>query len=114
MFVSFEKYQKGEAYCLSHCEERSVRAFTDCLRKVCSMTLFVLFQTGSKGAGKSGLAYTPYQDSALKGAKRHGGVPADKLICAVRAGDNDRLFGYIDDHVFYVLWFDSHHRIVPV
>lgn len=111
--VSFEKHVSGGKFCLGDCEERSVRSFTDCLRKLCSLTLFQLHQTMGKGANKTGLAYTPYDDHALKGATRPSTVPADRKICSVRAGSDDRLFGFIDDHVFFVLWFDPNHDIVP-
>ena len=114
LLVSFEKYEKGNPFCLSICEERSVKSFTDCLRKICSMTLFMLYETSRKGKGKTGLSYTPYSDDSLKGAKRPDNIPASQRICGVREGDDDRLFGYSEDHVFFVIWFDSHHKVVPL
>lgn len=113
LVVSFEKYRKGE-FCLSDCERPAVKGFADCLRMLCSLTYQQLLLQSSKGPGKRGLNPTLYDDGDLKGARRPAHVPSHHRICGVRAGDDDRLFGYFVGSVFYVLWFDSHHEIVPV
>ena len=111
--VSFEKYSKGGDYCLSECEQRAVRGFADGLRILCSLTRQDLMLQSSKGPGKRGLNPTPYPDHALT-AKRPNTIPTDSRIIGMRAGDDDRMFGYFVENVFFILWFDSHHRIVPV
>ncbi len=70
--------------------------------------------SGRKGEGKTGLNCTPYKDSDMRKVSRPSSVGDEVQMLGLRAGSAGRLFGYYADHVFYVLWFDSHHEIVPV
>lgn len=112
--VSFMRVTAGADFCLSVCTQDEVRGYVDCLRQLTMMTWQQVLQTSRKGPGKTGLAYTRYPDDALKRVGRPAWLSRDIDICAVRASERTRLYGYYLNHVFYVLWFDREHCIVPV
>lgn len=112
--LSFTYYEPGEAYCLSLCTRDTIRHYKDCVRKMTTMTWNELLQTGGKGKNKTGLAWTVYADDALKRVSRPSNIPKDVDICAVRASEKSRLFGFRQQATFYVLWYDRDHEIVPV
>lgn len=85
----------------------------DSLRILTTLTWQQVLQSGGKGPNKAGLAYTVYSDDALKGAKRPARLSPDVQIAALRAGQKARVFGAYFEHVFYALWFDPNHKIVP-
>jgi hypothetical protein len=85
----------------------------DCLRKLTTMTWHQVLDTGGKGGNKHGLGHTPYNDHTLKGAKRPSGISEDLKISAVRASQKYRVYGFYLNHIFYILWFDRNHEIVP-
>lgn len=72
-------------------------------------------QTGGRGSDgyKHGLAYTPYDDSALQHVTRPPWLSPDVKICSVRVTRRYRIFGALMEHVFYLLWFDYDHEIAP-
>lgn len=112
--VSFKYYQPGGDFCLSICTRDEVRAAIDCLRLLTTMTWMQVFQSGGRGGNKAGLGYTTYDDHALRGVTRPPTVSAEVFIGAIRASQKFRIFGCCIEHVFYVLWFDREHKIVPV
>lgn len=77
------------------------------------MTWQQVLETAGKGENKAGLAYTPYEDDALKGVSRPMRLSPEIKIAGVRASSELRVFGAYHDHVFYILWFDRRHEIVP-
>src|SRR5258708_2716579 len=108
--VSFKHCEAGARYCLSHCQADEVRAAIDCLRKLGILTHRQVIQQGGKE--KTGLAYTPYSDAALKGVQNPK-ISPDVRVAGVRATQKMRIFGCVLDHIFFVLWFDRNHEIVP-
>jgi hypothetical protein len=71
-----------------------------------------VLQTGGKSGKKAGLGFTNYDDSALQTVTRPPNLAQEIKISGVRAGRGPRLFGAYIRHVYYVLWFDPHHKIV--
>jgi hypothetical protein len=69
--------------------------------------------TGGKGGKKTGLGCTPYADNDLRGVKRPILVSPELTIIGLRASQKMRVFGVYVEQVFYVLWFDPNHEIVP-
>jgi hypothetical protein len=105
----------GSEHCISNCVKDQLLEIGDCLRQLTTLSWNQILQQGGKGGpNKTGLAYTTYQDSALRTVKRPPQLAADMKIGAVRASQAFRIFGSYKDHVFYVLWFDRQHKIVPV
>jgi hypothetical protein len=111
--VSFRHYDAGGPHCLMHCNPDEVRLFLDCFRRLSSMSFYDVLQSGRKGAGKTGLNHTNYDDSAFQGATRPVTIPRDVRLCGMRAGSDRRVFGFFHERVFYVLWFDPAHRLIP-
>jgi hypothetical protein len=111
--ISFRYFAPGDNHCLSHCIRDEVRHSTDCMRKLTTMGWQQVLQSGGKGEHKAGLAYTEYSDSDLKGVSRPPALSRDIKIAAVRVSQGMRMFGGYHQHVFYVLWFDRNHAIVP-
>jgi len=111
--VSYRHYDPGGQYCLSNCTRDEIREYKDCVRMLTQLTWNqVLLQSG-KGQHKAGLAYTPYRDSDLKGASRPATVSPQLQISAVRGSQKMRLFGVRQGTVYYILWYDRTHSIVP-
>jgi len=98
---------------LSHCAKDDVRQVADCLRQLTTIPWEDVRQSGGRGSNKVGLGYTPYKDSDLKHVHRPPEFSRDISIAGVRATQKMRIFGGYQDHVFYLLWFDPDHEIVP-
>lgn len=111
--VSFKSVTAGDSFCLSHCTQDEVREVVDCLRQLTTNSWQQVLQSGGKGQNKAGLAYSPYNDDAIKKVTRPAWLSQDIKIAAVRATQKMRVFGVYIDHVFFVLWFDREHAIVP-
>lgn len=111
--LSFRYSVAGSAFCLSRAGRDEVRAAPDCLRKLTTLTRLQVLSQGGKGANKTGLAWTVYDAAALRGAGRPPELPSGVRIGAVRAGQKSRVFGAHDAGVFYMLFFDPDHQIVP-
>jgi hypothetical protein len=111
--VSFRYIAAGAEHCLSKCIEDDVREVMDCLRQLTTLTWMQVLQTAGKGENKAGLAYTPYGDDSLKGVSRPQNLSPEIRIAGIRASQRVRVFGAYRDHVFYLLWFDKDHSIVP-
>lgn len=112
--VSFKHVQPGDKFCLSLCEREEVQSACKCLQLMTTMNWSDVLKTGGKGPNKTGLAYTPYQDNALRRVQRPLSVSPELTISGVRASQKMRIFGVYINHIFYVLWFDPNHEIVPV
>jgi hypothetical protein len=112
--VSYRYIKVGDRYCLSQCKRDEVKAYKSCLQKLTSRTWSQVLETGGRSGTKTGLAHTNYQDSVLRKVTRPRELSQELKISAVRASEEARLFGAYGDGVYYVLWFDPHHEIVPV
>ena len=112
--LSFKHTEPGEIYCLSHCDADEVREAIGCLRQLCTLEWIQVLQTAGKGDKKAGLGYTRYDDDALRNVGRPGWLSEDVKISGIRASRKMRIFGVYIDHIFYVLWFDRNHDIIPV
>jgi hypothetical protein len=112
--LSYKFVDVGGDFCLSQSEQDEVRGVSDCLRKMTTLTWQQVLQQGGKGPNKTGLAYTTYKDIDLRGVTRHAQLSPDIPIAGVRASEKSRVFGAYINHVWYVLWFDPKHSIVPV
>lgn len=112
--LSFEHVQPGAKHCLSLCLKDELKDISDCLRQLTTLTWQMILEQGGKGPGhKKGLAYTNYPDRVLRTVTRPTRLSPEVGIGAVRASRGSRVFGAYKDHVFYVLWFDRTHEIVP-
>lgn len=112
--ISFRYVCAGADYCLSKFEADDVREVMDCLRQLTTLTWMQVLQQGGKGENKTGLGYTPYADEILKHVSRPKNLSPDVSIAGIRASQRLRIFGAYQDHVFYLLWFDRDHSIVPI
>jgi hypothetical protein len=111
--LSYRYFAAGGSYCLSHCTKNDVRASMDCFRMLTTKSWAEVLQSGGKHGAKAGLGYTPYEDHAIKGARRPPELSPDVGIVGVRATQKMRIFGAYMNHVFYIIWFDPDHGIVP-
>jgi hypothetical protein len=112
--LSFKHYDtKTNRFCLSECERQQLRDVADALRQLTTLTFQQVLQQGGRGENKVGLAYTPYLDSSLNKVTRPATISPDITIAGIRASQGGRVFGAYINHVFYVLWFDRGHDIVP-
>jgi hypothetical protein len=103
--------KKGDRYCLSCSESRELPDVVDCLRQLTTLSFLDVMKTG--GGERVGLGYTPYRDDELRGVTRPSGLDPDVQIAGVRATQRYRIFGAHKEGVFYLLWFDRSHDIVP-
>lgn len=78
------------------------------------MTWQQVLQSGGKGERKAGLGFTEYDDTSLRKVTRPTRLSPEIKIAGIRVDQKMRLFGAYHDHVFYVLWFDPEHAIIPV
>lgn len=78
------------------------------------MTWTDVFRTGGKQPqSRTGLHWTVYPNSALRGVTRPANLSPDVRIVGIRASERQRIFGAHLDDAFYVIWFDRCHGIVP-
>lgn len=111
--LSFEYIKAGNDFCLSRSEKTEIKEVIDCLRQLTAMPWYSVLSTGGKAGKKDGLGHTLYEDSELCCVKRPDQISKDIRISAVRASAKYRVFGFYLDHVYYLLWFDRNHKIVP-
>ncbi len=112
--VSFRHVvQPGDRFCLSTFHHDEVREVVDCLRQLNTLTWQQVLQQSGKGPHKAGLAYTLYPDHALQRVSRPSIISPEIRIAAIRASQKIRVFGVYIEHVFYILWFDRNHEIIP-
>ena len=110
--ISFRYVKPGDRFCLSHCGRDQVKAYKDLLRRLTTVEWRDVLSTSTKNkANKTGFGYTSYKDTDLRAA-RPGSLDKGIQISGVRASGKARLFGAYKDGVYYVLWFDSEHKIV--
>jgi hypothetical protein len=111
--VSFRYVEVGKRHCLSHCTQDEVRHYKNCLRILTTLPWKDVLASGGHGENKAGLSHTPYKDYVLTGVRRPQTLSRDLGISAVRATQKARLFGAYGDGIYYILWFDRNHEIVP-
>jgi hypothetical protein len=110
--LSFKHCESGGRYCLSLCEEDEIRAAINCLQKLGELTWQQVLMQGGKIPYKTGLAHTQYPDDALRGVTKPF-ISKDIQIAGLRASQRMRVFGFYLSHIFFILWFDRSHEIVP-
>lgn len=111
--VSFKHFDHGGHHCFQHCNNDELRQVMDCLRQLTIMSWLQVRNTGGKRGKKTGLGFTPYGDGDLNGVNRPATLSSDLQIVGVRGTDKMRVYGAHSDGVFYLLWFDRNHQIVP-
>jgi hypothetical protein len=112
--LSFEHVAPGSQHCISECTKDELKDILDCLRQLTTLTWNqILQQRGNSPGHRKGLAFTTYPDTALRTVTRPIRFAQEIAIGAVRASRGGRVFGGYKSHVFYVLWFDRSHQIVP-
>ena len=112
--LSFIYVKPGDLHCICLCQKDELKEISNCFRKLTTLTWTQVLQQGGKHGNKTGLGYTVYDDSDLRTVKRPAGLSQEIAIGAVRASQKSRVFGGHKNHIFYVLWFDRNHEIVPV
>ena len=110
--LSFQHRHDGNDFCLHFCNQAEVKQIVDAFWKLTTLSWRQVLQQG--GGNKTGLACTLYEDEALRKVTRPAWLSDDVKIAAGRASRKIRIFGAYVDHVFYVIWFDRNHEIVPV
>ena len=111
--LSFEYIKAGKGFCLSHSDKNEIKEVMDCLRQLTVMSWYDVLGTGGKKGRKDGLAHTYYDDNLLCCVRRPERVSRDIRISAVRASSKYRVFGFYFEHIYYLLWFDRNHKIIP-
>lgn len=111
--VSFEHIAPGGSHCISLCERDELKEIADCLRQLTILTWSQILQQGGRRGQKVGLAWTPYNDAILRTVTRPQRLDRAVGIGAIRASQAIRVFGGYNNQIFYVLWFDRNHEIVP-
>ena len=106
--VSFKHTQINKGLCLSTCTADQIRGALNSLRIATSLSWPELFQTGRKGAGKTGLNFEKIPTASLKVA-RPSEVSEDETILSIRASGRFRILGYRRTDAFHILWFDPNH-----
>lgn len=99
--------------CFKDCDAQELKGVLDCFRKLTSMSWQDVLKQGGKRGNKTGLAYTLYEDSALKGVKRPPSIDSEFRISSLRVSDKFRIFGVYAEHVYHPIWFDRNHEICP-
>jgi len=78
-----------------------------------TMSRIDLFKTGGKNGNKAGLGFTKYPDGQLRKVKRPPNMDVNIDIYGVRAGQKFRILGGFSENIFFLLWFDPNHKIIP-
>lgn len=112
--LSYRYAEVGGTFCLSKSRQEEVIQVMDCLRRLTTLTWQQVLDSGRRGEGKAGLNCTRYPDNSLRRVSRPSELSPDVPIVGVRASAKYRVFGAYLEHVFYILWFDRNHDIVPV
>ena len=109
--VSFRHAAIGGEYCLSACNADQLRSVANTLRVMTTLSWQEIYRSARKGVGKSGLAWTPYHDRAIR-RPRPDTIPAEVKLAGIRVSEKFRILGYRLEDTFYVIWFDPSHKLV--
>lgn len=109
--LSFKYVDPGGEFCLSKCNSREVKQYKECLKKICTYTVQMLYSQSGKGKNAQGLAFEKINESTLTVARRPESLDRSMHISSVRANQGMRLYLTQKGCVFYVLWFDRSHAI---
>lgn len=109
--LSFRHTQVG-SYCLSDCNKMTTKKMLACLVKAHRHTWGQLYDKGGRPGDKVGLAFTEYEDHALRKVRRPDKLPEDAKIASLRASDKLRIVGAKAGVTFLVLWFDKDHILL--
>lgn len=93
--------------------EIGAQALGDLLKKMAnyeSMTIGEIFRPGSQ----HGKRY-PIDSLPAQARKRLGEIERDDEteIARLRCGSRPRLYGFLREHVFHVVWWDAKHTVYP-
>jgi hypothetical protein len=106
--LSYMYVTPGHDFCLSDCERSEIKDVMDCLRQLTTMTWLEV-----RNSANGGLNFTEYADGSLHKVTRPSKISKELPISGIRASDKFRVFGVYQGHIYYVLWFDRNHEIVP-
>ena len=105
------RYVQNSFECFSSWSRDEMNLFWDFQERISNCTWREVYSTASKGAGKTGFAYTVTQKSDYSVVKSHGGLSADITLFELRLSEQARVHGFRHNALFYILWLDKDHRV---
>lgn len=105
---SFERFHHNDE-CPSTWEREEIRQLFATFGKASDRTWQQITETGGHpGGGKIGLGFTEFKNSSLP-FKWPAWLSADKTISEMRVNDRARIFGFRQDHIYYIFKIARHH-----
>lgn len=107
--ISLARVDVGSEWCLSRICERDHVGLLRAIRDFESMTVQEVIHNKQRSQDY------PLHDLVKSAQERLAELELDDrdVIHRLRITGERRLFGFVEDNRFYVLWWDPHYRIVP-
>jgi len=105
-------YADLQNYCLHHANTEQIEALVKALAKMERYTWEQVRTSGGQGQHVGGLGYKPVEPTKRM-PRFPSDLPEDATIHEIRVTQRMRLFGYREDTIFYIIWFDPDHAIFP-
>lgn len=107
------KYFQYEKQCFSDWSKKELSKFWDFNRRLHQMTWTQVYATGSKGAGKRGMAYTVIPRQNYKGVAFISNLSDDIKMFELRIDGEMRIHGFREKQLFHLCLLDREHAICP-
>lgn len=111
------KYFRSGFECFSQWEKDELKTFSGFLSGMHERTWQQVLATSGKGANKTGLAYTPYEEAKVKGgasehlSKVREQIGEDITFFELRLSSKIRVHGFRAKAIFFLVLLDREHRV---
>jgi hypothetical protein len=117
-FVALKYFRSGFE-CFSDWEKDELKSFSDFLVDMRQRTWHQILTSSGKGQNKTGMAYTPYDLSAVKGGANvnliavRSQIGEDITFFELRLSSKIRVHGFRAKAIFFLVLLDRNHRVFP-
>lgn len=105
------KYYQPEFQCFSAWAPDELRAFSDLNRKLRQLTWQLVYQSGGRSSGKTGLGYTPYDRGVLPPPPFLASISEDISWFELRVTQRARVHGFRAGAAFFLVYLDRGHEV---
>ncbi len=111
------KYFRSGFECFSQWEKDELKVFSSFLSDMHARTWQQVLATSGKGANKTGLAYTPYEEFHVRGgaaehlSKVRTQIGEDITFFELRLNSKIRVHGFRAKAIFFLVLLDREHRV---
>ncbi len=104
------RFCQWDTQCFSDWNKHDMKSFWGFIEKVHNYTWQQVYQTASKGQGKSGFAYTIMPIETYPETDFRNTLDPGLTLFELRVDKGKRVHGFRDKSIFYIIWLDKDHE----